>query len=381
MDDKRTKERIGYSLKLGRLAAAFPSPEVYAILLDSHWLALEIHNEQLRARLALALGSVSWLDGRIVDAREHLSECKKIATDINDDLTDAFAHANFGQLLFYSADFERGIEYLERAIEAAERLNSRGALHTAYNFLARQCSITGQFERSLHLQTVILSAAMKNRDRLLEQIIRLWSSIRLSLQGEWQAAIDLCDRVIEMGSVTATIYIEGYARCGKAYAQFMMRGGCAEALRDYESALGLLNGIGHRLALSLYEAGFAELCALRGEGTRAIKHARIALACETRGEHVGEVLAERALALAEANADQRDWDRVEAHVNRSLKLALQRGQRPDEAITRYRHGEILRKMGNRPAALRQLERAENLFVSMKMAWWVNIAQSTRQGMG
>lgn len=380
LDDDKKRMRIAYSLKLGRLASAFPSPEVYTILLQSHRLAREIDDEQLQGRLALALGNVSWLDSRFIQAREHLSESMKVAAHSKDELTGAFAQANFGQSLFYSADFERGIEYLERAIEIAERLDNRGALHTAYNFLALQCFFTGQFERSAQLQSIILGSAIKHRDRLLEQIIRLWSSIRLSVQGEWQSAIALCDRAIEIGDATAAKYIEGYARCGKAYAQFMLRGGCAEALRDYESALDLLNGIGHKLALSLYEAAFAEMCALRGDGVRAAEHAQIALACEIRDEHLGEVMAARALAIAEASADTPDWDRVESHVARSLNLARQRGQRPDEAITRYRYGEILHKMGNRRAALRQLEQAENLFTAMKMDWWVNSAQTARRGM-
>ena len=379
LDDEKKRARIGYSLKLGRLAAAFPSPEVYSILLRSHRLSLEIGDEQLRARLALALGCVSWLDSRFIQAREHLSESMKVAAHINDDLTGALAQANFGQSLFYSADFERGIEHLDRAIEVAERLNNRGALHTAYNFLALQCFFTGQFDRSAQLQAVILSGAIKNRDRLLEQVIRLWSSIRLSVQGEWQSAVEFCDHAIEIGDVTAAQYIEGYARCGKAYAQFMLRGGCAEALKDYQSGLDLLNGIGHRLALSLYEAAFAEMCALHGDRVRAAEHAQIALACETRNEHLGEVMAARALAIAEASTDTPDWDRVEIHVTRALNLARQRGQRPDEAITRYRYGEILHKMGNRRAALRQLDQAETLFVSMKMDWWVNNAQTARRG--
>lgn len=378
LSDARKRQRIGYSLRLGRLAAAFPSPEVYPILLQSHRLSLEIGDDQLRARLALALGCVSWLDSRFIQAREHLSESMKMAAHIGDAVTGAFAQANFGQSLFYSAEFERGIEYLEGAIEVAERVNNRGVLHTAYNFLSLQCLVTGQFERSAHLQSVILSAAIRNRDRLLEQIIRLWSSIRLSVQGQWQSAIDLCDHVIAMGDVTATRYIEGYARCGKAYAQFMLRGGGVEALQDYKSALDLLNGIDHKLALSLYEATYAEMCALQGEIMRAHAHAHIAVACESRDEYLGGVVAARALAIAAASADTPDWDSVETCVTRSLNLARQRGQRPDEAITRYRYAEILYKMGNRRAALRQREQAENLFVSMKMDWWVNIAQTARQ---
>lgn len=378
LNDGQKRQRIGYSLKLGRLAAAFPSPEVYPILLQSHRLSLEIGDDQLRARLALALGCVSWLDSRFIQAREHLAESMKMAAHIGDAVTGAFAQANFGQSLFYSAQFERGIEYLEGAIEVAERVNNRGVLHTAYNFLSLQCLITGQFERSAHLQSVILTAAIKNRDRLLEQIIRLWSSIRLSVQGQWQSAIDLCDHVITMGDITATRYIEGYARCGKAYAQFMVRGGCVEALQDYKSALDLLEGIGHKLALSLYVATYAEMCAIQGEVMRANAHAQIAVACETHDEYLGGVMAARALAIAAASADTPDWDSVETHLTGALSLARQRGQRPDEAITRYRYAEILHKMGKRRAALRQLEQAENLFVSMKMDWWVNIAQSARQ---
>lgn len=377
LNDDKKRIRIGYSLKLGRLAAAFPSPEVYAILMRSHQLAREIGDEQMQARIALALGSVSWLDSRFVQAREHLSESMKAAAKHNDDLTGAFALANFGQSLFYSADFERGIEYLERAIEIAERLNNVGALHMATNCLALHCVFTGQFERSEQLQSGILSSAIKHRDRLLEQVIRLWSSIRLSAQGDWPSAIALCDRTIEIGDVTAAKYIEGYARCGKAYAQFMLRGGCSEALADYESGLKILNDIGHRLAQSLYEAVFAEMCALAGDGARAVEHAQLAVACEARDEHLGGVTAARALALAAATTDTPDWESVEAHLARSLSLARQRGQRPEEAITRFRYGEILLKMGNRRAALRQLDRAEKLFASMNMGWWVNNAQITR----
>lgn len=380
LDDQGKRMRIGYSLKLGRLAAAFPSPEVYAILSRSHRLSLDIGDERSRARLALALGCVSWLNSNFTQAREHLSESMEVAAQVKDDLTGAFAQANFGHSLFYSADFAHGIEHLESAIEVAERLSNRGALHTAYNFLTLQLLFVGQFCRSAQLQAIVLGAAIKNRDRLLEQIIRLWSSIRLSMQGEWQSAINHCNRAIEIGDITAAKYIEGYARCGRAYAQFMLRGGCSDALQDYEAALELLSGIGHRLALSLYEAAFAEMCALGGEGARAAVHGQMAMACEARDERLGEVMAARALAIAEASGGAPDWSLVEMHMNRSLVLARRRGQQPDEAISLFRYGEILHKMGNRAAALQQLELAEKLFVSMKMDWWVNNAQSARQRM-
>jgi predicted ATPase len=371
-DSKR--QRIDLSLFSGRLAAAHPSKEIYNILSTSLTYARSLDDDRRFAHVALNMGSVCLLSGRLDEAREHLLACIPVASAVGDELTVAFAEGSFGQTLFYGADFSEAVNCSTRAIESMGRLGSQSSLRILRTFLSLQHAAIGSFNSSEFLQRSLLEETIRIKQTLMEQVVRLWTSYRLLLQGDWVGAGMSCDVTVELGAITQAEYIEGYARCGKCYALFM----CDPseiAVQEFQTGLDILGRGGIKLAMSLYHAAGAEIYALFGLLDCSREHIQKALECRNRKEYWGEVQALRALALVEAQSATPDWALVESTITHSFELAENRGQLPDLAIGRFRYGEILQKNAQFANALEQLSIAEEQFRRLEMAWWADRAAS------
>ena len=379
LTDPLKRMRIEFALALGRRAFIKPMPEVYDILLRSYHLAQELGDQRLLAQAALTLGNVSWLESRFEAARLHLRDSMRIAEENGFATIGAAAQCSYGHTMFYTADFPAGIRQLERATKTVAGGQNRILIHNAHNYLALQYGITGEFERAYELQSSILDEVVGVGHRFVEQATRLWSGLGMSLKGDWQRALTLCDAAIAIGYTTDAKYMEGYSRCSRAHARYMSSSDRAGAVREFADGLALLDQVGHKLAVSMYEAWFAEICALSGDIQRARRHAHRSLECRIRQEHTGEVVALRALAMAEAGAENPQWDQTDALLAQALALAEQRAQRPDYAITCLRRGEILARRGEWDAALSALDAAAQRFSELKMEWWMRALETARKG--
>lgn len=373
--------RIEFALALGRRAFIKPLPEVYEILLASHQIAATLGDQYLLAQTTLTLGNVSWLESRFEAAREHLRESMRIAEQNGLSTIAAAAQGSYGHTMFYSADFPTGIAQLENAAKIVEGGRNRVLTYNVNNYLALQYGLTGEFERADELQQLILDDTVGVGHRFIEQATRLWSSLGKSMRGDWQGALALCDAAIAIGYTTDSKYMEGYSHCSRAHARFMSsheRDERDDALLEFAAALALLEQIGHKLSVSMYQAWFAESCALSGDIHRARLHANRALDCCMRQEYIGEVVALRALAIAESRARYPDWNQIDAWLAQALALAELRTLRPDHAITCLRRAEILAGKGEQDAAMIALNQAAQGFAALKMDWWLRALESTRE---
>ena len=374
MTDDRKRQRIDYSVACGRLASTYPTQGMREVLTRSHDYAVELGDARRVARVGLNLGRVCWLAGRFSEARHVLRHAMSAASDIDDETTVAAALGNIGHTFFYEARFTDAIQDLERATAGVATRTNAGA-QTLLSYLSLSYAFTGRFPESRHLQESILSSATESQNRLSEQVIRLWMALRWSVQGQWRDALTMYDTTLALGSTLAD-YIEGYARCGRAFALFML--GARDALREYDRGLDILAARGHRLAESYYRAACAELCALSGQLDLAQAHATKALDFDRHGEQLGEVQARRALAVAESQRSHPRHDKANEAMAQAVKQAEVRRQRPDEAVSRFRWAEILHREKAYEPAIKQLAAAERMFASMGMVGWRRKAQTLRR---
>ena len=238
----------------------------------------------------------------------------------------AAAEGSFGHTMFYSADFPAGIRHLERAAQELVGGRNRVLTHNVRNYLALQYGFTGRFADACALQNAIVADAADIGNRFIEQATRLWCNLGKALQGDWRGAEALCSAALEIGDTTDAKYMSAYAHCSRGQARYFIGDERTRGRHEFADGLTELHGLGHQLAISMYEAWYAEICALSGEVEQARSHAQCALDCSAREEHVGEIAALRALAIAEASHAQADWGLVDRHLARALELAPQRWQ-------------------------------------------------------
>ena len=96
------------------------------------------------------------------------------------------------------------------------------------------------------------------------------------------------------------------------------------------------------------------------------------------GEPWGEVVAYRALAIAAVKEKPTDWNRVDAHMGESLRLAEKRNARPDLAVGCFRYAEMLCDKGDIKQAKDYLNQAVDLFTEMNMTWWIGQTKELRE---
>lgn len=370
MNEGLKRQRIEFALALGRRAFIQPKPRVYALLRRSLYLAQELGETWLEAQAALTLGNVSWLESRFDAARLHLRAAMATAAEHRYTTLGAAAEGAYGHTLFYSADFPEGIAHLERAAAHLREGRNRVLSNNVDNYLALQYGFVGRFDEAYALQKAVVAHAVETGHRFIEQATRLWSSLGKALQGRWDDARALTEASLDVGDTTHARYMAAYAHCSRGQARFFL-GQTTDGLREFAHGLDALYDLGHLLSISMYEAWFAETCALTGDHERARAYAERALCCAERGEYVGEVAARRALALAEAARPRPDWAHADEQMTLALALAPRRWQWPDEAITHFRHAELLAHRGAEPAAREALARAAQGFRSLAMDdWWL-----------
>ena len=98
------------------------------------------------------------------------------------------------------------------------------------------------------------------------------------------------------------------------------------------------------------------------------------------GERWGEFSAYRALAIAASKKKTTDWNKVEAHMGESLRLAEKRNARPYLAVGCFRYAEMLCDKGDMERASDYLKQATELFREMNMDWWLEQAEKIRKSL-
>jgi len=84
---------------------------------------------------------------------------------------------------------------------------------------------------------------------------------------------------------------------------------------------------------------------------------------------------QRVLAMVAAQETPHDWHKVDEHMSESLRLAEERGARPELAISHFRYAELLLRKGDSAQAGEQLDKAGTLFREMEMTWWLQQAEA------
>ncbi len=144
--------------------------------------------------------------------------------------------------------------------------------------------------------------------------------------------------------------------------------------------LRICESTGSHKQISLVRAGLAECFALAGDATNARQSVQRSLELQQYGEREGEASAYRALAIAAAKEATPDWSEVDEHMKHSLRLARERGERPNLAIGHFRYAELLRDKGGKADLKRaraELGKAARLFGEMDMPWWQEQARALK----
>ncbi len=285
----------------------------------------------------------------------------------------AFAYNGFGRSSLLTADFGRGIDNLKKGIPIAEKLGNLEEAGYSTGFLGMIYSSIGEFDTGMaHIERAVsIAQGIRNLTREAQALFLI--GVCQGLRGNWKTVLAVLESNIEMALEIGDAVTAGAGMAWKGHATFMTgnREGGVASMRE---AIEFLQETGTRILFSLINGWLAESHALMGSPKEANQFAEKSFQEIERGERWGETIAIRALAMAAALETHPDWNRVEAHMQESLRLAEERGERPQLAIGCFRYAELLKQKGDSARAREQVVQATALLSEMEMPWWLEQAE-------
>jgi tetratricopeptide (TPR) repeat protein len=210
----------------------------------------------------------------------------------------------------------------------------------------------------------------------MEGLALFWRGCANYFKGDWYAAVADFDRSIRIVDELGDTNLMAWNRIIKGYAAYM-GGNRDSGIACSREGMKLADDIGHLPVKSIAYCFQGEPLCIEGETEEAIALVEKSLKCAENGDHFGQLMAYRILAMVAAQLSPPSSEEAEQNIQTSIRLSDERGARPDQAIGHFRYAEILHKKGDLDRALEQLGEAEKLFRDMEMTWWQEQAQALR----
>ena len=373
---ERMTIRIDLTLSWAAVAFYSPSEEIINVLETSLSFAEQMGDESRLARIVYWMGRTHFSLGDMARALSVFERCIGIAEALADEELLALPYIIMGRACWYTAEHTKGIEFLEKGVPILERLGNMDEVAYSTSYLGVLHCWTGDFPRGNLLAEKALEIARElgnlTREAQTQSVITF---VRI-VHGDWAAALDTGTRSMDIAQRIGSVVTVGYGMGWKGIATFML-GQREEGIELMKEGGKLIEATGSHLTLTLIHGWLAESCAASGAVEDAVLYASKVLERGLVSDKVGEAMAHRALAVAASLEIPPDWGRVEDHIEESIHLSQDRGERPNLGICFFRSTEILHKKGDLPEASKQLGKATILFTDMEMTWWLEQAEALR----
>jgi tetratricopeptide (TPR) repeat protein len=234
-------------------------------------------------------------------------------------------------------DFERGQEYGDRAVQAAEASDIPQAQALAHQFRAVSLFLKGEFAHAL---------------------------LRL------ERVVDLCETkgLLHLLSVAYAIWGSAAAWSGRS----------ADGCRAIERGVKLHESMGAKLFSSYFYLAWAEGLLLDGQTQEAKRAADRGFELASAfGERAYQAWALQMLGEIAASQDSADFESAAMSCEHAKALAEELGLRPLLARCHLSIGRLYRRMGKPQQAQEHLTTATTMYREMDMRFWLEQAEADR----
>jgi tetratricopeptide (TPR) repeat protein len=374
MTVEQKHKRIDLSLKLAAACFYTADENELEIIDTSLAIARSLGDDERLLKVTNALGRMFYSMGNFGPALAEFEKCIQMAKGFRNDEMLALPYNVIGRTCLYTSEYSKAIDYLRQGIPMMERLGNQAEVAWSKSMLAATLAWIGQFGEANALDAEALKLSRSKKDLITKSGSMMRSGfVRISL-GNWEEAIRICSEASKISKQIGNQIVVGVTSAYKGYA-VSMTGRLERGAASMQKGIQIIEATGSHLVLSVLYAWLAEINALAGNGEDAFTCGKKSLHIVQLGEKCGEVVAHRALAMALAAGIEPDWELVDSHLRQGIRLAKERGELPNLAITHFRSAELLQKKGDLDQAREQLRYATALFREMKMSWWLEQAEA------
>lgn len=366
--------------RLGMACVFDPSREQLGILRRAVELATTRDDIDGIARAEYWLGYVSYGLGDSGDAIHHLERGLAAAGRGGDQRLIAQIRATLGQARATACDYDSALALLDEAISIKRQRDkgSRAAVGYAYTLACKAAVLgdRGHFAQAYECFDEALGE-IHGSNHEVEGSILCWRSGVLLWQGRWQDARETAASAQRVAERVKSLYLFAMGLSLGAYAQWCIDR-APPGLQTIAEATSWLETRDRGLFVSLNYGWLTEGMVAAGRGREARRYAARALIRSHKRDRIGESMACR--ALARLSALEKQNKPPEHYLARAMAAAAARGSPHEIATTQLCNAEIESARGNRALAMPLLDRAEDAFRSMAMAWHTAQAEKLRRSL-
>jgi class 3 adenylate cyclase/tetratricopeptide (TPR) repeat protein len=353
-DDNKTKPEhqqkfIGLTLKWAEVSQFAPSDKIKETLKLSLNYAQEIGNKKRIAEVSYWIGRFAYIQGDFIETLPQVKRCIRWAKDLNDKELLATSYNLFGRSCLYTDEYLNGISYLEEGLKLIKPYRKWDDIIYSSGILGLMLGLTGDFRKSIETIEKAIEIAKDHGILTFEAMAFGYLGSVQFWYGNWREAIDDCSNCIETSKKLDNSLPISWASLFKGAALFNS-GRQDKGLRLMREAIQILTSTDSVLALRFLFSLFAECLAVHGDNLEAESVNQKALALSHSGQKWGEIINCRTLALLAAAKSHTDWNQVDSHMKRSIKLAKEKKSLPELVVSLFRYAGLFEKKGDKDRA-------------------------------
>ena len=370
------RARVDISLKWASASYYVATLEHIEVLEISRQYARELDDVHRLAQATYWQGRMCASVGRVADAKEAYEQVLAIAEEHGDEEMVIRATNAIGRISYHTVEYQKGIEYLERATPDLLKLGDTKEWAFSTCILGRIYGSMGDFKKCFTLMEQALEKSREFGNITQESATMVDLGMMKALRGEWPAAMNFAEAALEPAERLGNSLIAAHAYVIKGLAIFMTD--------DQEIGLALMER-GRKLrdapgiiGVTVFRAWVGEAFAIAGKAKQAQEEIRrIEKLSSKSGPNIGDIRIHRTKAFLCVHRQPPDWKGAHAHMEQAIELAEERGSRPAGAISRFRYAGLLRDSGDLKEASRHLKRAGEEFAELGMKWWLAQARALK----
>jgi class 3 adenylate cyclase/tetratricopeptide (TPR) repeat protein len=340
-------------------------------------LARALADDSRTAQVLYWIGRTYYVRGQLASAVEFSEKSLALAESLGDESLIMWPSNLIGRVCTVIGDYVKASQMLQRCVVILERVGNRSELATASSILGVSLGAIGEFDQALKFSEQGLALAREIQNLPAEAANHYYRAIVYEQKGDWErlvqharAGLEIARRIGDSFRVYALKAILGYG---------MVRLGDARTgIETLEEGIRLAEQLGTTYLLSWAMCWLSDAQLSQGNGEQALNAAARALGLVAQGSDAyGESRAARCYGDALFGTDATRLIEAEGYIESAIRLQLDKGMRPQAAISLMSHARLLRAKAEPDRARALLERAAELFEQMEMSWHRRAAAELR----
>jgi len=332
-------------------------------------LATALGDEPRTAQVLYWIARIHYVRGQLAGAVEFAEKSLALAESLGDEGLIVWPSNLIGRVCTGIGDYVKASAMLQRCVGILERLGNRSELATASGFLAISLAPIGEFQQALKFSEQGLGLARAIQNLPAEAANHYYRALVYEQRTDWvrlvesaRAGLEIASRVGDLFRVYALNAVLGYG--------LVRLGDARTGIATIEEGIRLAEQLGTTYLLSWAVCWLSDAQLSEDHVDEALQAASRALGLMPRGSDAyGESRAARCYGDALFRKDPARLAEAESHIESAIRLQLEKGMRPQAAISMVSHARLLRARGEHERARTLLDRAAELFEQLDMPWY------------